>query len=271
MTRESHPERIAELMNSEFDGVNSEAESRELAEYLDAHPGAREEFEQLQALTRRLHAEGHVDPPAHLFHRIISAIPFGRHSRPAGSAHESGDGIFSWLGGLFPRPRLRYASTFGVGLVAGVVLLWAAVANNRVDGSLDISNLYGTMKAINPSDGFEVVGKVGVDLDQVHGEIRLHESDRTLLAEVSLSASEEIRWVLRYDGSDIAFEGFRQVEGPAGDMVAATDEMTVNQVGDSRYILFFTETNGTHSTMSIEIFSAGKLLYQNELSGTRNQ
>lgn len=263
----TRPPHIVELMHAEIDGVNTPAQSHELEEYLAAHPDAREEFDGLSALARRLDEEPQVEPPAHLIHRILSAVPFGRYPR----ARAEG-GVGEWLSRLFPRPRLRYVSTFAVGLLAGFFLLWATVANHdTVEQPLDISNLYGTMKTINPSDGFDVVGTVGVDLDDVRGEIRLHESDRKLLADVTLNATDEIEWVLSYGRSGVDFEGFRQLAGPSSNIVAAGNQMKVSQVGQGRYILFFTEHDSTLAPMMIEIFKSGNLLYQHELANSRGR
>lgn len=266
MTQGSNPDRLRELMNGEIDGANTEEQSRELADTLAGNARAREEFEALQRLSRRLDAVAEVDPPAHLIHRIISAVPFGRYG--AAAAAGTGGGIGSWISVLFSRPVLRYASTFAVGLIAGIALLWAATDRDHVDGSLDISNLYGTMRAIDTSDGFEVVGSVGIDTDQVHGEVRLHESDRKLLAEISLSPVEQIEWVLHYDAAEVAFEGFRQLEGRAGTFNARGTEMRVSQAGSGRYLLLFTETNGGPAPMSIEIFSGNKLLFNKDLQAS---
>jgi hypothetical protein len=263
MTQGSNPDRLRELMNGEIDGTNTDDQSRELDDTLTADPRAREEFDALRRLSRRLDAVEEVDPPAHLIHRIISAIPFGRHGHAARS--DTGGGIRSWLVSLLPRPSLRYAATFAVGLIAGVALLWAATNRGHVDGSLDISNLYGTMRAIDTSDGFEVVGSVGIDTEEVRGEVRLHESDRKLLAEVSLVPEAQIEWVLHYDADEVAFEGFRQLEGRAGTFNARGAEMRVGQDGSGRYLLLFTETNGGRGPMSIEIFSDNKLLFNKDL------
>jgi hypothetical protein len=169
------------------------------------------------------------------------------------------------VAGLVPRPRLRLLATFATGLVCGVVLLWVALTGGAVDQPLDISNLYGTMRAIETSDGFEVVGAVGVDIDRVRGEIRLHESDRKLLAEISLDAAREIEWVLSYGEADVDFEGYRQVEGSPGRVSASSGAMTVSQTGPGRYILFFTEHDVVETPMRIQIFSSGNLLYNKDL------
>lgn len=262
MTRENDRERLTTLMNGEIDGTNDAASSAELEERLSADADARAEFESLRALSRRLNAVPAVEPPPHLVHRIIAAIPFGRIER-ARRTHAVGVG--AWLAGLFPRFRMRYVATFATGLVAGFVLLWVAVAGDRVDRPLDISNLYGTMRAIESSDGFAVVGSTGIDAGQVRGEIRLHESDRKLLAEISLNTPDEIEWVLNYGDADVAFEGFRQLEGSSGTIQAANSTMTVSHRGAGRYLLFFTEQGDGDHPMSIEIFSSGNLLYQKDL------
>jgi hypothetical protein len=262
MTRENDRERLTTLMNGEIDGTNDATASAELEERLSVDADARAEFESLRTLSRRLDAIPAVEPPPHLIHRIIASVPFGRVDWPR-SAHA--DGVGAWLGGLFPRFRLRYVATFATGLVAGFVLLWVAVSGDRVDRPLDISNLYGTMRAIESSDGFAVVGSTGIEAGEVRGEVRLHESDRKLLAEISLNTPDEIEWVLDYGDADVAFEGFRQLEGNSGDVRAANNTMTVSHSGAGRYLLFFTERGDGDHPMSIEIFSSGNLLYQKDL------
>lgn len=263
MTQGNDRDRTIELMNREIDGVNTSAQSDELNRLLAGDADARAEFDALKALHRRLEAIPVADPPPHLIHRILSAVPFGRYPGRA-PAHE---GLGAWLSGIFSRPRLRLAATFATGLVAGIVL-WAAVDSGHVDSSIDTSNLYGTMRSIHSSDGFQVVGHVGIETAQVRGEVRLHESDRKLLAEISLDTTDPIEWTVRYNRDDVAFEGFRQVEGDAGSVSAAGDVMTVSQAGSGRFILFFTEQNDIPAPMSIDIFSAGNLLYHKDL--TRN-
>ena len=243
----------ADLMNREIDGANTEAESRQLHEHMESHPEARERFE-------RLNETPQVDPPSHLFHRIIEAIPFGR------QAAEPARGFGAWISTILPTPRLRYVSTFALGIVAGFALLFVTLTGDRDGGSLDINQLYGTMKVIDPADGFQIVGSQAVDLDHIRGEIRLHESHRTLLADVSLHATNPIRWTLSYDQTDVAFEGFRQVEG-GGEVVSASTGFSVDQAGDGRFILFFSEKDDELAPITLSIYEAGKLLYSKELLG----
>ena len=260
MTHGIDRERLTELIHGEVDGVNDAAATAELKKHLATDSSAQAELDALKRLTGRLDAIEAVEPPSHMFHRILAAVPFGRLERPT---HPQRDGIGAWLSGLFPRFRLRYVATFATGLVAGFVLLWAAVAGDRVDRPLDISNLYGTMRSIDTSDGFAVVGSVGIDAGTVRGEVRLHESDRKLLAEISLNTPDEIEWVLKY--GDASFEGFRQIEGATGTLRAADNTMTVSHTGNGRYLLFFTQEGDADGSMSIEIFSSGNLLYHKDL------
>lgn len=260
MTRDEDRER----MNAEIDGENTESGTRKLHRWLEGDPSRRAEFEDLHALTGALDRAPDLEPPPHLFHRILAAIPFGRY--PAATARPR-TGWRAWWAKHLPRPQLRYASTFALGLVVGAILLWAAgrgPENGTGEGALDISTLYGTMNTIDTTDGFQLLDRVGVNLAQVHGGIQLHESDHTLLADVSLTSEEPIEWVIHYDEADVSFEGFRRVTG-GGTLSAASTHMQVKQQGDGRFLLFFAEKEGARAPMGFEIFSDGELLYEGAL------
>jgi hypothetical protein len=162
---------------------------------------------------------------------------------------------------------VRYTLTFAVGMIVGFGLLWALVANDRLEGALEIEDLAGTMMSVSASDGYEEIGSVGVSLDRVYGDVRLHESNRKLVAEVSLSSLQEIQWALKYDRDDVSFDGFSQVEGQMGEIETKGGELKVSQAGKGRYIVFFMEQVDNPKPLKIEISMAGKVIYENELTG----
>jgi hypothetical protein len=269
MTTGNHPEGIVERMHAELDGTNTPSQSQELKDYLAAHPEARREFAGLSALTRHIDAQPQAEPPAHLIHRILDAIPFGlypREARVARTPHAGG--LRLWLSTVFPRHRMRYATAFGLGVAAGCILLWSTVTNRSAQSPLDVTSLYGTIGAVETGDGFEELGGAGVDVGTVRGEIRLHESNHHLMADVSLDPANPIEWVLRC-GSGVAFDGYRRVEGAASSVSASGNTMRVSQAEKVRFVLFFAESDAAAESMSIEIFESGKLIYQKEFGSVR--
>jgi hypothetical protein len=253
--------KFIEWMNMELDGVLPHRQGRELREYLDSHPEAQRCFEGLRATFEAMDKSPESEPPPHLFERIRAAIPFGRYqavSPARGSAPRQG----RW----FIMPRLRYAAAFGFGIVFGL-LVYSAISYDSGGGSggVDNSDFWGTMKRIDSADGFTQSRVLGVDVDGVTGQVRLHESDDVLLAEVTLDSSDEIEWVMEYNADDVSFEGYRCFDGGTGDVVAAKSEMRVLQSGDTRYFLFFARKDHRVSPFVVKIYSADQLLLEEPL------
>jgi hypothetical protein len=93
----------------------------------------------------------------------------------------------------------------------------------------------------------------------------LHESEAGLVAEVSLESSKEIDWVLQYDHPNLHFEGFRQFNGGSSNIVAAMTETRVSHRGHNRYIFFFTQKSRGHTPLTMRIFSAEELVFEETL------
>jgi hypothetical protein len=165
----------------------------------------------------------------------------------------------------------RYALTFAVGMVVGFGLLWALGGNDSLDGTLDIGGLTGAMMSAKPTDAFEEISSVKIDLGRVYGDVRLHEANRELVAEVSLSSLDEIKWKLMYDRDEVSFDGFSQVEGRMGNIETKGGELNVSQVGRGRYMVFFMGQVDDPEPLKIEISMAGDVVYENRLAGNTDR
>ena len=256
-----------DLINGEIDGVNSPADSEKLYRFLDANEKAKTYHEVLERIVRRMEAQPQVEPPAELLDRIMATIPGARPPAFEHTASRETAGFFSWLREAWTRPQIRLAATFSFGfIVAAIVFTTIGYRGNSGD-PLDQYQLSGTMKTIDSSDGFEQIGALAVDLEQVHGEVRLLESESTLLADVDLDSAGEIEWVLQYDDDDVAFEGFRRFARGSSEVAAAGTEMRVTHRGDNRFLLFFSQKDDSPAPIKIQIFAADRLIYEDAIVG----
>jgi hypothetical protein len=254
-----------DLMNAELDGVNSTKESDLLREYLASNREAHDHFEDLKFTIGRIDAgKAFVEPPLDLEQRIFTSICWGRRR-----SEGSGRSTPSWIARCFSAPHLRYAAAFTAGILIGVIL-YSKVGYEVAGGSLfDKSRLYGTMKFIESADGLEEIKSLDVEAGEVRGQIRLHESERALVAEVSLSSSDPIEWVLQFDEDDVLFEGFRHIDGKGKDcnIITAASEARVRQTGHNKYILFFSQDNHLDAPIVAKIYSADhSLLFERSLT-----
>jgi hypothetical protein len=151
-------------MNRVLDGAATEPERADLDRVLASSPPALAHYEELGRLVSRLDAVPMVEPPAALHPRVVSAVDASgiRHAR----THAPGEhGFFAWLRHAFAPPGLRYGSTFGVGLVAGAVILAVVQSEEPVDpsqvsGTIAGPGSVGSMPVAVPEAG--VSGSVAV-------------------------------------------------------------------------------------------------------------
>lgn len=121
-----------ELMNRVLDGAATEPERADLDRVLTSSPEANKHYEELGRLVRRLDSVPFDEPPATLQPRVFDGVErTGIHY--SAKSHEAG--FTAWFRRLIPISPLRYASTFGLGLVAGVVILTVAHNSRGVDPS----------------------------------------------------------------------------------------------------------------------------------------
>ncbi len=165
---------LIDLMNRVLDGAATEPERADLDRALTASPEARHHYEELSRLVRRLESVPMMDPPAHLHPRVMEGIDAsGSRYTPRASDER---GFFSWLRAIATKRGLGYASTFGLGLAAGAVVLAVirpipAVDPGQVSGTLTTpQQIHGVLPVAVPEAG--VVGSVEVfnrgDITELH-------------------------------------------------------------------------------------------------------
>lgn len=140
--------KTVELMNLVLDGAATEKERAELDRRLAASPESRAHYDDMHRLVKRLDATPMSDPPAHLRPRTMSAIDAA--AVPHAHGVPAPPGFVAWLRGAFSLPALRYASVFGVGLVAGVAV-WSAFGGGSSKQPIDPSHVSGALTKVPPS------------------------------------------------------------------------------------------------------------------------
>jgi hypothetical protein len=211
---------------------------------------------------RAIDADPDGEPPPDLGDNVLASIPFGKYT----TARTNGRSVVRWGDWLFAR-RLRYAGTFAAGIIIGVIVYAVVGYDGGGDDTFDNSLMYGTMRSIESTHEFEQIQSAGIDLDEISGDVCIYGSGHALLVEVSLKSPGDIEWVLQYDNNDVSFEGFRHLGGQGCEVAAAATETRVNQRGDSKYVLFFSNKDRSTIPMVFKVFSADqKLLFEKILT-----
>jgi hypothetical protein len=273
--------KTTDLMNRVLDGDATESERAHLDRYLAAHPEARTHYDEFSRLVQRLDSHPLADPPPVLHSHIMAAVEDHGSARSHAAAHRDdphGRGFAAWVAGVFSPPRLRVATTFGLGLATGAFLL-AALHFGR-SGAWDASR-------VDPSQLTGTITKPErPDLTSARGPIRVgaiapakptqglgcsadvwQEGSETVV-EVWIRASEPIAWSLRYDADRWVPTGFEDRTGLPAEFTVATGEVGGGHSGDHRYRIAFLPLEGAAArdggaqSFVLKVVQAGQVLFE---------
>ena len=261
---------ILELINAEIDGINTPQDSARLRSHLQRSVEAKGFYEDLERIAKAMRTAGFAEPAPGALERVLATIPFqAPRPRP-----DYGGGFSHWIANMFRRPSVRFASAFAMGAVVTAVLLVSV--SREVDRPfsrpLDISDISGTISTIDAASQLALVGSVDAQLSTVDASLRLvlHANDDLLVAGLDLLSSKAIECVLSYDGADVSFDGFRRVSGSSEAVDAGRSETRITQRGDGHYLLFFSRSSDTPPSMTIRIYVAEELVFE-EMATVRSQ
>ena len=247
-------ERHIELMNQEIDGVNSPEESRELQRLLDTSPEAKRYYEELLRLGDAFGEIEDLDPPSGMRGAILSAVDAKK--RPGQVESDS----VSWFEALRSVLSPRVAYGFAAGLVLGIGL-YAVLSNVTPAGDRDA--LVGAMVE---ADSGVTVDPVVIDHPEVSGSLLVRYSDDLILALLELSGEAEIRVVIECVGDTGAcYEGYRLLEGEDHAVRVAEDRVELLHTGHHKVLITFRDPSRSHPAVHIQAFSAGKLLFEEDV------
>ncbi len=250
--------RIVELMNGEIDGANSREESLELKRYLDTHPEAKRYYEDLKTVTHMFDQAEELTPPPDLRETILTSI-FEREG-----GEERRNVFTSILAGLRATFSRRYAYSFTVGIIAGILLfaLFSWIVPWRQPAE-DLDNLLGTITTGNLRE-VTTVGPIDFHFPSVTGSARVRYTEDRILAAIQLSAKSEIQVLFHHD-ENVRFEGLRSLKSCNHEMRVTGEETELSHIGICEYIIVFEDVHRSHPQIGFKIFADGNLLFERSI------
>jgi len=246
---------IMNLINAEIDGMISPADKQELDAAVAASPEVRAMHAALSGLGASLNALPDLEPPPHLRHTIMAAIPASRERVARGGV----------LRNLFAAPALRYAATFAAGGILSLSLISSdRMANNAFS---DVTGLVGTISADVPQGpGIQVTS---IDRPEVAGRVSLRNSGRLLIVDFDLVSSGPIDIVASYSDQTIWFNGFAQLESPGASISAESGQVTMKIDGKRRYALFLHNAGDREVAINLQFRADGAVVYDTNVNYTQ--
>jgi hypothetical protein len=236
-------DRLDALINGEIDGVNSAAESEELAALLRADPAARHRREELHEAMRLLGRLEMVEPPPGLHQRIMAELGTDAALSPGSASRR----LLAWTGALRGIPGWLGRPTTLPAFAAGVlVALLLVVVGRQIEPGLQAPATRDMLGLVMPEDG-RAVATFHSSTPAVLGTWRaVQDGPRTLLS-LELATQEPVT-VLLEAGAGVTCAGFLGQRPPAGGMSISGGRIEMSGLSGGRFdLLFLQESPGALS------------------------
>ncbi len=244
------------LINRDIDGVLSPQEANRLNEYLSTDPEAQNYYDELVNLSQMLEQVEEVDPGPNLKKNILNSIPVQKYQNEENRERTP---LFS---GWNSRPSYRLTLAFAFGLIIGFFtysFVTDLPPNNNNSDLICTILLNGTDAKFKPADQSEIT------LPEIIGTVSSQYAENVVLFRVDLTTDSEIEVVVKFDGNDLRFAGFRPQKYSARQINVSSNELRLVNNGLHNYILVFEDQTPLVSQFSVKIF-AEKLLYEKNLT-----
>jgi hypothetical protein len=228
-------EEYIRMMNEEIDGVISEEDAGELADFLKTNPAASRYYDELRETVRAIDETGEVEPPADLRERIYDSV----YGRPNGETAVRAAGERTFWRSWFP--------VFAAGVAAGFIIFAAIRPMIRGNGN---GGEYGaTIGAVQEDSGPKTF-----DAHGVRGSVTPLVESGSVTLTVKIASETDASVLLEFD-EGVSFESIRSNEGASYQMEVDAKSLLLVHRGESEYVIRFRSAG--KAEVDLRVFSGG--------------
>ena len=247
-------ERTIELINKELDGVNTEAESRELEQFLGQDREALQYYDELLRAASALKRVEQVEPPSFLKTHILNSV------RALPVPIRSG---FRWINNVLEafrqRPIARYAIVFASGLCVGILLL-VLTDSLRQDEMPDASKVSGSMVLAREISRLQKIDSVAFDGSGFRSVFKTFRGDGNITVECVVTANEDLRVQVSADLDELRFVGFSRFGGTENDVMATGGTVIFTGTRSEHGLITFRQVASPRQPIEVRVYKGGTVI-----------
>ncbi|UCG52825.1 MAG: anti-sigma factor [Candidatus Latescibacterota bacterium] len=254
-------EKIEELMWLEIDESISANDRETLLAYLNAHPEAREYFDQIREMSALFGGVAEIEPPPELRTRIRTSIEM---TSPSWVHKDTRQTFWSQIRGVFePRPAWRMAAAAVVGMFVGIIGYHIVSYNGETGKPLDNSQLSGTMTLLRDVD--RRGPGVDIEIPGASGSLTVQQDGSRVISELDVSSDSEIDVMLIYDGSALEYGGSNLSDRSSNQVTIEDRGIRVRNRGEGTYYFLFQLHDDPAAPLVVKILAEDTVLFEEKV------
>lgn len=190
-------DRLSELVSAATDGELGLDQQAEVDRLLEQSPQARRFRSDLERIDSLMRQVPHVTPPLTLHSRIVDSARLAAAATPKRG--------FDFRRSLSPFVVLRYCAA----TAAGVVLA-AMFYQGQPPGSVDVTELFGTIAPSREKSASELVDSFAVSAEGLTGRVTLERRNNSLILDIEVDADHGIEIRADLSAADVRVRALAQ-------------------------------------------------------------
>lgn len=130
----------------------------------------------------------------------------------------------------------RTVATFGLGVVAGILVITLFFSNSFQD----TGSVSGTMGGLDNYENFEVADYVQINTTSANGHIAVQYRDEMVITQVNLNSADNVKMTLSFNPDNLKVYSVKPVHvNDESSFNSGRNFINLNNKGESRYMILF--------------------------------
>jgi len=252
---------IIELINKEIDKTISPDEKEKLNQYLEENPDANVLFTELLKTEHMLDKMEDKTPSPNLKERILNAIDYNLYSNKKMNWKITG-----YLASIFSGSRTKYAVSFALGMIAGLIILTVVFYNSTFQNELENYNTSGTI-GLHKSG---IVQTVDILSEDISGRVDVSKVNNFYGFDIKLNSQDKYRLLIEFDSANLSLDNFSLNDLNSVSLEKGPDYVQISGSQDLDYFLSFSAKASTSEKFILKILKENREVFKREVFVSKN-
>jgi len=250
-----------ELMNKDIDKTISLDEKEKLSQYLKENPDANILYNKLIKAEHMLDKLDDINPSPNLKERIINSIDYNFYSDKKKESN-----FLGYLSTIISGSRTKYAVSFALGIIAGLIILTAIFYNTTFNDELDSYNTSGTIGLHK----FNIIQSVDILSDDISGRVDVSKVNNFYGFNIKLNSQDKYRLLIEFDSANLSLDNLSLTDLNLVSLEKGLGYVQISGSQDLNYFLSFSAKDLTSEKFTLKIFNESKELFKKEVFVSKN-
>lgn len=242
-------EKYIHLIQKDLDQEISKREKKKLLDYIETNSEAEKLYSELKATVRMLAQADEFDPPQDIKENVLNKIDLYKYNHKP--AQET---IFESLKSFFGEIRFKYAYSFTVGIVTGLII-FSLISNNYID-KINSNHLSGAILSKSYLENFNRTDYLEINEADFKGTFEIKASDKIIFIDCSIISNKSVEIIFSNNGQSLNLSSYSSFDNGNINILNERGQIKIDHVGTVNYLIAISNPTGSVSDILMKIKTA---------------